>query len=163
MVNFKLYWLLFSLPLIMAKGNAQNPIIQTTYTADPAPLVYNDKVYLYTSHDEDNSTWFVMNDWKLYTTEDMVNWTDQGVVLSYDDFEWTKSDAWAPQCIERDGKFYMYVPVNPKTERNAIGVAVSDSPYGPFIEPRGKRLVRSGTGDIDPFVLIDDDGQAHLC
>jgi len=66
---------------------AQNPIVQTNYTADPSPLVYNGKVYLYTSHDEDNSSWFVMNDWRLYTTEDMVNWTDYGVVLSYKDFD----------------------------------------------------------------------------
>lgn len=56
--------------------NAQNPIIQTSYTADPAPMVYNDKLYLYTSHDEDGSTWFTMNDWKLYSTDDMVNWTN---------------------------------------------------------------------------------------
>ena len=59
---------------------AQNPIVQTMYTADPAPLVHNDVLYLYTSHDEDASTWFVMNDWKLYTTTDMVNWTDHGAV-----------------------------------------------------------------------------------
>ena len=71
-------------------GLAQNPIIQTNYTADPAPMVYNDKVYLYTTHDEDNSTWFTMNDWRLYTTSDMVNWTDHGAVLSYTDFSWAK-------------------------------------------------------------------------
>ncbi len=66
---------------------AQNPIVQTMYTADPAPLVHNDVLYLYTSHDEDASTWFVMNDWKLYTTTDMVNWTDHGAVLSLQDVQ----------------------------------------------------------------------------
>lgn len=144
-------------------AKAQNPIIQTAYTADPAPMVYNDKVYLYTSHDEDNSTWFTMNDWKLYTTDDMVNWTDHGVVLKYTDFEWAKSDAWAAQCIERDGKFYMYVPViSHENNRGSIGVAVSDSPYGPFYDPLGKPLVQTEWGDIDPTVFVDTDGQAYL-
>jgi len=143
---------------------AQNPIIQTNYTADPAPMVYNNKVYLYTSHDEAGSTWFTMNDWRLYTTNDMVNWTDHGTVLAYSDFKWAKGDAWAPQCVERHGKFFMYVPIiATQNNRPAIGVAVSDSPYGPFIDPLGKPLVQSDVyGDIDPTVLIDDDGQAYL-
>ena len=98
------------LVVVSTSGLAQNPIIQTNYTADPAPMVYNDKVYLYTTHDEDNSTWFTMNDWRLYTTSDMVNWTDHGAVLSYTDFSWAKGDAWAPQCIERDGKFICTYP-----------------------------------------------------
>ena len=141
---------------------AQNPIIQTAYTADPAPMVYNDKVYLYTSHDEDGSTWFTMNDWKLYTTVDMVNWTEHPIPLSYKAFSWAKGDAWAAQCIERNGKFYMYVPVTANNNRPAIGVAVADSPYGPFIDPLGKPLAQTGDGDIDPSVFIDDDGQAYL-
>lgn len=142
---------------------AQNPIVQTMYTADPAPMVWNDKVYLYTSHDEDNSTWFTMNDWKLYTTSDMVNWTDHGVALSYKVFDWASGDAWAAQCIERNGKFFMYLPVTSKINgRPAIGVAVADSPYGPFHDPLGKPLAQTDWGDIDPTVLIDDDGQAYL-
>lgn len=142
--------------------NAQNPIIQTNYTADPAPMVYNNKLYLYTTHDEDESTWFTMNDWRLYTTEDMVNWTDHGAILSYRDFSWAKINAWAGQCIERGGKFYMYVPITTREGQGAIGVAVANSPYGPFIDPLGKPLIQSGRGDIDPSVFIDDDGQAYL-
>jgi len=142
---------------------AQNPIIQTNYTADPAPMVYKDKLYLYTSHDEDNSTWFTMNDWRLYTTNDMVNWTDHGTVLAYTDFKWAKGDAWAPQCIERNGKFYMYVPMIAQNNRPSIGVAVADSPYGPFFDPLGKPLVQTELyNDIDPTVFIDNDGQAYL-
>ncbi|MEO7976166.1 glycoside hydrolase family 43 protein [Flavobacterium sp.] len=143
-------------------AGAQNPIIQTNYTADPAPMVYNGKVYLYTSHDEDDSTWFTMNDWRLYTTDDMVNWTDHGAVLSYKEFSWAKMNAWAPQCIERNGKFYMYVPITTKEGKGAIGVAVADSPYGPFIDPLDKPLVSNSNADIDPTVFIDDDGQAYL-
>lgn len=142
--------------------NAQNPIVQTAYTADPAPLVYNDKLYLYTSHDEDDSTWFTMNDWKLYSTDNMVNWTEHPTPLSFKTFEWARGDAWAAQCIERDGKFYMYVPVTDRKGESAIGVAVADSPYGPFYDPLGTPLVQADFGNIDPTVFIDDDGQAYL-
>ena len=114
-----------ALGILALSATAQNPIVQTMYTADPAPMVYNGKMYLYTSHDEDESTWFTMNDWKLYSTEDMVNWTDHGVALSYKTFEWAKGDAWAMQCVERGGKFYAYVPVTMKKGGGAIGVAVA--------------------------------------
>src|SRR6187402_3389354 len=143
-------------------GKAQNPIVQTNYTADPAPMVYNGKVFLYTSHDEDESTWFTMDDWKLYTTDDMVNWTDHGAILSYKDFGWAKMNAWAIQCIERNGKFYLYAPITDREGKNGIGVAVSDSPYGPFIDPLGKPLIQNSNADIDPTVFVDDDGQGYL-
>lgn len=147
-------------PLVI---KAQNPIIQTSYTADPAPMVYNGTVYLYTSHDEDQTVrnFFTMNDWRCYSSTDMVNWTDHGAVLSYKDFEWSRGDAWAGQCIYRNGKFYYYLPVNQKNGGNAIGVAVSDSPTGPFNDALGKPLL-VGYGYIDPTVFIDDDGQAYL-
>lgn len=152
--------LLIGVNCMMAR--AQNPFVQTNYTADPAPMVYNNKLYVYTTQDEDESTWFTMDNWRLYSTNDMVNWTDHGVILSYSDFSWAKINAWAPQCIERNGKFFMYVPITAKDNRGAIGVAVADSPYGPFRDPLGKPLVQSGHGDIDPSVFIDDDGQAYL-
>ena len=157
-------WIAFTIAISLAiLSMAQNPIVQTSYTADPAPMVYNDKVYLYTTHDEDNSTWFTMNDWRLYTTSDMVNWTDHGVIMSYTDFSWGKGDAWAAQCIERNGKFYLYAPlITNINNRGAIGVAVADSPYGPFYDPLGKPLAQSEWGDIDPTVFIDTDGQAYL-
>jgi arabinoxylan arabinofuranohydrolase len=140
---------------------AQNPIIQTKYTADPAPLVYNDTVYLYTSHDEDNAFGFEMHDWLLYTSTDMVNWTDHGAVASLKNFKWVNTDngAWAAQCVYRNGKFYLYCPV---PNGLGIGVLVADSPYGPFKDPIGKPLIKQGPQDIDPTVLIDDDGQAYL-
>ena len=142
-------------------GRAQNPIIQTKYTADPAPMVYNDTVFLYTGHDEDDAFGFKMQNWLLYTSTDMVNWTDHGVVASLKDFKWVPYDngAWAPQCIERKGKFYFYCPMPGGT---GIGVLVSDSPYGPFIDPIGKALIKNGPQDIDPTVFIDGDGQAYL-
>ncbi|WP_286753591.1 MULTISPECIES: glycoside hydrolase family 43 protein [Sphingobacterium] len=142
---------------------AQNPIVQTAYTADPAPMVYNNRLYLYTTQDQEESTWFTMNNWRVYSTIDMVNWTDHGAILSYTDFDWAKGDAWAAQCVEKNGKFYLYVPVISKqNNRGAIGVAVGDSPLGPFHDPLGKPLLQSEWGDIDPTVFIDDDGQAHM-
>ncbi len=164
MKSYKNYLILFMSIMNMSLViNAQNPIIQTNYTADPAPMVYNDRLYVYTTHDEDGSTWFTMDNWRVYSTNDMVNWTDHGVILSYFDFEWAKGDAWASQCIEKNGKFYMYVPMISKTNnRGAIGVAVADSPYGPFYDVLGKPLVQTEWGDIDPTIFTDDDGQAHL-
>jgi len=140
---------------------ADNPIIQTKYTADPAPMVYKDTVYLYTGHDEDDASGFKMQNWLLYTSTDMVNWTDHGVVASLKDFKWVNVDngAWAPQCIRRNNKFYMYCPM---PNGVGIGVLVSDSPYGPFKDPIGKALIKNGPQDIDPTILIDDDGQAYL-
>jgi hypothetical protein len=142
-------------------GFAQNPIIQTKYTADPAPMVYHDTVFLYTSHDEDDAFGFKMQNWLLYTSTDMVNWTDHGVIASLKDFKWVPYDngAWAPQCIRRNNKFYMYCPM---PNGIGIGVLVSESPYGPFKDPIGKPLIKNSVLDIDPTVLIDDDGQAYL-
>jgi arabinoxylan arabinofuranohydrolase len=149
-------------------SEADNPIIQTKYTADPAPLVYNDTVYLYTSHDEDDAVSFKMYNWMLYTTTDMANWTDHGIVAGvaapYNTFPWAAGyNAWAPQAVEKDGKFYLYVPIAGKGGGMTIAVAVADSPFGPFEDPIGKALVSSGTSDdIDPSVFIDSDGQAYL-
>jgi arabinoxylan arabinofuranohydrolase len=141
--------------------SAQNPIIQTKYTADPAPMVYKDTVFLYTGHDENDAKGFKMQNWLLYTSTDMVNWTEHGVVASLKDFKWANVDngAWAPQCISRNNKFYMYCPM---PNGVGIGVLVSDIPYGPFKDLIGKPLIKNGTQDIDPTVFIDDNGQAYL-
>jgi arabinoxylan arabinofuranohydrolase len=142
-------------------ARADNPIVQTIYTADPAPLVHDGRVYLYTGHDEDGSTWFTMKEWRVYSSTDMVNWTDHGSPLSLATFSWASADAWAGQVVERGGKFYWYVPVkNRATGRMAIGVAVADSPTGPFRDALGRPLVENG--EIDPTVFVDDDGQAYL-
>jgi len=157
---FKVLLLFLAVHEFMSEGKAQNPIIQTKYTADPAPLVYNDTVFLYTSHDEDDAFGFKMRNWLLYTSTDMVNWRDRGIVASLKDFKWVTTDngAWAPQVIRRNDKFYMYCPM----PGFGIGVLVADSPYGPFEDPLGKPLIKNSSDDIDPTVFIDDDGQAYL-
>ena len=88
-----------------AAAVADNPLVQTNYTADPAPLLYEGRLYLYTSHDEDVTVnnFFTMNDWRLYSTVDMVNWTDHGSPASYKTFSWGTGDAWAIQVVARNG------------------------------------------------------------
>lgn len=156
-------WLTVCLAFAAGSLSAQNmPIIQTKYTADPAPMVYNDTVFLYTTHDEDTADGFEMYDWLLYTSTDMVNWTDHGVVASTKDFAWRSRDngAWALHVVARNGKFYMYCPLH----GHGIGVLEAPTPYGPFKDPIGKPLVWDKTNwyDIDPAVWIDDDGQAYM-
>ena len=153
---------------------ALNPVIQTMYTADPAPMVHDGTLYLFSSHDEDvgEKNNFNMKNWVLATTTDMVNWTQHGAIASLRDFPWAAKEisawdgfdngAWAPQVIERDGKWYLYGPV----QGRGIGVLVADNPLGPYTDPIKKPLIAGHAGglydSIDPTVYIDDKGQAYL-
>ncbi|WP_327011810.1 family 43 glycosylhydrolase [Dactylosporangium sp. NBC_01737] len=146
--------------LLPGVARADNPIVQHVYTADPAPLVHNGRVYLYTGHDEDGSSYFTMRDWRVWSSADMVNWTDHGSPMSLATFSWASSDAWAGQAVQRNGKFYWYVPVRMSNGSQAIGVGVADSPTGPFRDAIGRPLIQNA--EIDPTVYIDTDGQAYL-
>ena len=148
------------------------PLFQTKYTADPAPLVVGDTLFLYTSHDaspedipdlnERSSAGFFMYDWLLWSTTDMANWTEHGAVASLKDIPWRSREngAWAIQTVEHNGKYYLYAPLH----GHGIAVLEADSPYGPFKDPLGKPLVwdQSNWYDIDPSVYTDTDGQAYL-
>jgi arabinoxylan arabinofuranohydrolase len=158
------------LPLLTT---AQNPIIQTKYTADPAPMVHNDTLFLYVGCDEKDapSNAYLMREYRLYTTTDMVNWTDCGAALKTSDFKWSAGDASAAQCIERDGKFYWYISSqNRFSPGSSIGVAVADTPYGPFRDALGQALVtndmttaaKHSWDDLDPTVFIDSNKQAYI-
>ncbi|WP_294267331.1 glycoside hydrolase family 43 protein [uncultured Chryseobacterium sp.] len=143
--------------------SAQNPVIQTHFTPDPAPMIYKGKMYLYTGDDQPGFDFYTMTKWHVYSSDDMVNWTDHGSPISLESFSWARDRAWAAQCIERNGKFYWYICAQTVDNNMAIGVAVSDSPTGPFKDALGKPLVSTGTWDnIDPTALVDDDGQAYL-
>ncbi len=159
------------------KSDAQNPIIKHIFTADPSPIVYKDTLFLYTGHDTASVTApnYKMPDWHVFSTTDMVNWKDHGALLSPHTFSWATGDAYAAQCIERNGKFYWFVSTFHKKDSNsnggaAIGVAVSDRPTGPFKDAIGKALITNemtkdkphAWDDIDPTVFIDDDKQAYL-
>jgi beta-xylosidase len=191
MAQMKSYWLQFI--LLMAFINAcqqtekapestsgdakplqiNNPIISEKFTADPAALVHNDTVYLYTGHDEAaiDGPFYKMNEWLVFSSTNMVDWQEHPVPLKVTDFAWAKADAWASQAIERNGKFYWYTSLEHATvPGKAIGVAVADSPIGPFKDALGKALVTNDMttataiawDDIDPTVWVDDDGQAYL-
>lgn len=152
----------FTLDWWQFNAHANMPVVQTRFTADPAPVVIDDKVFLYTTHDEDGARGFQMFDWLLYTSDDMVNWQDHGAVASLDDFKYYdgKNGAWAEQVVEANGCYYMYCPIH----GHGIGVLMSETPYGPFYDPLGEPLVwqKEHWDDIDPTVLIDDDGQAYM-
>jgi len=140
------------------------PIETKMYTADPAPMVYGDTLYLYTTHDENNlkDNFYTMLDWYVFSTKDMVNWTNHGKIFSLDDISWADDRAWASQCVERNGKFYLYCPVHKINGGMSIAVGVSDSPTGPFKDIGHPLVDEPDWNDIDPTVFIDDDGQAYL-
>ena len=166
--------MVFSLMIVAPKqASAENPVIQTTYTADPAPLVVGDTLYLYTTHDELRETkyddWSYMNDWRCYSTTDMINWTDHGQVLHAHSFDGGTNNwrAWAHQVVEMPiyetstgdwvKKYFMFAPFN----GTKIDVAVADTPTGPFYDATpGKYLIDGGWGggNIDPTVYIEDHG-----
>ncbi|MDQ8203960.1 glycoside hydrolase family 43 protein [Pelagicoccus sp. SDUM812003] len=164
---------------LSVSADAGNPIITDVFTADPAALVHDGRVYLYTGHDEAevDKPGYVMNEWLVFSSDDMVDWKAEGSPLSLDDFEWANVHAWAGHAIERDGKFYWYITAWEEARGEfGIGVAVSDSPTGPFKDALGKPLVTSDLtenpmnyedrrilwDDIDPAAYIDEDGQAYL-
>lgn len=150
-----------------------NPIIRDKYTADPAALVVGNTVYLYTGHDDPpaGKEWYFMKQWLCYSSQDMVHWTEHPSPLNVQAFTWAKADAWASQVIARDGKYYWYAAVeHGSIGGKAIGVAVSDSPTGPFKDARGAALITNDMttaakiswDDIDPTVYLDEKGQAYL-
>lgn len=153
---------------IVVAATAQNPIIHDQFTADPTARVFNNKVYLFPSHDipapsGQRQDWFCMEDYHVFSSENLTDWTDHGVILSQENVPWGKPDGysmWAPDCVYKNGKYYFYYPNAPREGRGfAIGVAIADHPEGPYT-PEKESI--NGVGGIDPCVLIDDDGAAYL-
>ena len=165
MIKKQLFVSLLALPLL---AQAQNPVIRDQFAADPTARVFNDKVYLYPSHDifppeGQRQDWFCMEDYHVFSSENLTDWTDHGVIVTQNKVPWVKPDSysmWAPDCIERNGKYYFYFPSAPKEGRGfGIGVAIADSPEGPFIpEPENIK----GISGIDPCVLQASDGNAYI-
>jgi hypothetical protein len=154
-------------------GIAQNPIIRNQYSADPSARVFGNKVYLYPSHDilategKGRKDWFCMEDYHVFSSENLIDWTDHGMIVQQNKVPWVAPDSysmWAPDCIERNGKYYFYFPSTPNetvanTRGFTIGVAVADTPIGPFV-PQASPI--KGVQGIDPNVFIDKDGQGYL-
>lgn len=152
---------------------AENPIITKEFTADPAPFVYKNKVYIYAGQDEGDGRGYRMPRWRIYSSTDMVNWKDEGSPMQPSDFKWSSGspDAWAAHMIEKNGKFYWFITCEHRNGGKAIGVAVGNSPTGPFKDAIGKALItpdmttkkrNHGWEDIDPAVITDDDGVSYI-
>lgn len=150
-----------------------NPIFTHKYTADPAAIVHNDVLYVYSGQDTGDGTGYNMPNWLVFSTEDMETWYEHPVPLRVTDFKWARDNsAWASHVIERHGKFFWYVSTeHASIHGKAIGVAVSDTPTGPFVDARGSALITNNMttkytniawDDIDPAIFIDDDGQAYM-
>jgi hypothetical protein len=151
---------------------AQNPIITNQFTADPAARVFEGRVYLYPSHDippaegRGRAGWFCMEDYHVFSSVNLTDWTDHGVIVSQESVPWVRSKSyslWAPDCIYKNGKYYFYFPAPAKDtifgRGFSIGVAISEKPYGPFT-PQPEPI--KGVHGIDPNLFIDKDGQAYL-
>jgi len=151
---------------------AQNPIIQNQFTADPTARVFGDSVYLYPSHDIPapsgknlKKDWFCMEDYHVFSSSNMTDWTDHGVIVNQTSVPWANPKAysmWAPDCINKNGKYYFYFPTAPDSTYGrgfAIGVAVADNPGGPF-KPEFTPIKKAQ--GIDPNVFVNKDGQAYL-
>ena len=157
--------LLLGVPLLLS---AQNPVIRDQFTADPTARVFNNKVYLYPSHDikppvGQREDWFCMEDYHVFSSENLTDWTDHGVILSQQAVPWGNPKGysmWAPDCVYKNGKYYFFFPNGTKVGRGfGIGVATADKPEGPFTcqaEPL------KGVSGIDPCVILDDDGSAYI-
>lgn len=161
---------LLAFAAVAAPLHAKNPIITDVFTADPAPLVVGDTVYLYVGHDEAyGDELFRMTGWRCYSSKNMIDWECHGTILRPKDFPYCKMEdsAWASQVVEKNGKFYWYVTLDSPA---SIGVAVADSPLGPFKAHPKKVVAPDDTPhgkdwgeDIDPTAFVDDDGTAWLC
>lgn len=162
-LNFLLRVSGIAMTVFVSSALGANPIFNDIFTADPAALVHDGKVYLYAGHDEakDNTKFFEMHDWLVWSSDDMVNWESHGPLLHVKDFTWAEGDAWASQAIQRNGKFYWYVTVrhNDTKPGFGIGVAVGDSPLGPFKDALGRALI---TNDMTTDTPNDWDDQAYL-
>jgi hypothetical protein len=159
--------LLLAAVSIASPALATNPLIMDQFTADPTARVFEGRMYVYPSHDilatEGRPGWFCMEDYHVFSSENLTDWKDHGVIVSQTDVPWANPAAyslWAPDCVARDGQYYFYFPAAPKEEKGfRIGVAIADRPEGPFTpEP----LPIEGVRGIDPCVFIDRDGSAYL-
>ncbi|HPW72115.1 MAG TPA: glycosyl hydrolase family 8 [Bacteroides graminisolvens] len=169
-MNTRKIWLTFLLCLMVHLSGAQNPIIRHQFSADPTARVFDGKVYVYPSHDipspvERLKEWFCMADYHVFSSNNLVDWEDHGVILSQENVPWVNAESysmWAPDCVFANGKYYFYFPASPKGENQRgfkVGVAVADKPTGPFT-PLAEPI--KGINGIDPCVLIDKNGEAYI-
>lgn len=142
------------------------PLFTDIYFADPSAHVFEDKLYIYPSHDidsgiaaDDTGDQYDMRDYHVISVEMGKESTDHGVALKLEDVPWASQQLWAPDAACRNGKYYLFFPAKDKKGIFRIGVAVSDSPTGPFT---AEKNYIDGSFSIDPAVFMDSDDQAYL-
>ncbi|PKB16393.1 glycoside hydrolase family 43 protein [Flavobacterium sp. 5] len=149
------------------KNAISQPLVSNIYTADPSAHVFNGKIYIYPSHDieagipfNDNGDHFGMEDYHVISMDSPNSEAiDNGIALHVDDVAWAKKQMWAPDAAHKDGKYYLFFPAKGYDGIFKIGVAISDSPIGPFIaEPNPIE----GSYSIDPAVFEDEDGKYYI-
>ncbi len=160
---------IFTPLLLLAIGaTAQNPVIRDQFSADPTAREFNGKIYLYPSHDilvpeGQRKGWFCMEDYHVFSSENLTDWKDHGVIVTQNKVPWVRKDSysmWAPDCVYRNGKYYFYFPSAPAAGGGfAVGVAIADHPEGPFT-PVAQPI--KGINGIDPCVLQASDGNAYI-
>ena len=167
------YFILVAM-LCISQAHCENPLITGQFSADPTARVFNGKMYVYPSHDiptppekSGRKDWFCMEDYHVFSSTNLSDWIDHGVIVNQKQVPWVDGSSysmWAPDCVEKNGKYYFYFPANiakDSTSRGGfgVGVGISDKPEGPFVfQPKPIKNVRG----IDPCVLIDKDGQAYI-
>ena len=143
------------------------PLVEHIYTADPSAHVFDGKIYIYPSHDveggipfNDNGDHFDMRDYHVLSMDSPTSAAvDHGVALDVSDVAWVERQMWAPDAARKDGKYYLYFPAKRKDGIFQIGVAVGDSPVGPF---KAEPAAIAGSYTIDPAVFEDSDGQHYM-
>jgi arabinoxylan arabinofuranohydrolase len=142
-----------------------NPLVRHISSTDPDAHVWDGEVWVYTSQDHamqpgDEHEYVHMDGYHVFSSRDLVNWTDHGEIMHSRDIPWSKGGwLWAPGAARKDGKYFLYYPIKDPGDTWRIGVAIGDTPAGPF-KDIGHPI--AGTEGIDPAVFIDDDGQAYL-
>jgi hypothetical protein len=145
----------------------KKPLIRDLYSADPSAHVFNGKIYIYPSHDEDietidndNGDQYAMKDYHVYEMPDTETYPkDCGCIFTLEDIPWASKQLWAPDCAEKDGKYYFAFPARDKTGMFRIGMAVGESPTGPF-KPEPEYI--KGSYSIDPCLFPDTDKKIYL-
>jgi hypothetical protein len=145
----------------------KKPLITHIYTADPSAHVFEDRLYIYPSHDLDHDNpetregdQYDMEDYHVFSLENMQSLpVDHGQVLHVDDVPWAEKQMWAPDAAFKNDTYYLYFPAKDHEGTFRIGAATSQSPAGPFT-PQPEPI--PGSFSIDPSVFIDDDGQAYI-
>ena len=145
----------------------REPLVKHIFTADPSARVFDGKIYIYPSHDiphdgedNDNGDEYQMRDYHVLSLDNLeAECVDNGEIFSENDVPWVSEQLWAPDCIEVDGKYYLFFPARDKAGDFRLGIATADTPIGPFT-PEENYI--EGSYSIDPGLLKDDDGSVYV-